>query len=153
MFVCQGARQFEIWTGKPAPVEQMRGAVLRQLGIRAPGASSTQPRPPIEHAEAPQPVQPAAPQARVDEKVKAKSRSDVTQKPVAQKSAPIAAVKAPLPASLKPASPAAQKPAMTPAVKTAAGKKGSKLKAAEKPAAPAVAKKAVAKVAKKSGRR
>jgi 3-dehydroquinate dehydratase/shikimate dehydrogenase len=149
MFVCQGARQFEIWTGKPAPVEQMRGAVLRQLGVRAPGTSSAQPRPPAERAETPQPVQPATPPARVSEKAKAKSRSDVTQKPGAQKPAPIAAVKTPLTASLKPAPPATQKPATRPAVKTA-GSKGSKPKAAEKPAAPAVAKKAVAK---KSGRR
>src|SRR5262249_47817630 len=28
MFVHQGARQFEIWTGKPAPIADMRSAVL-----------------------------------------------------------------------------------------------------------------------------
>jgi len=33
MFVHQGARQFEIWTGKPAPVEDMHRAVLFALGI------------------------------------------------------------------------------------------------------------------------
>jgi 3-dehydroquinate dehydratase/shikimate dehydrogenase len=33
MFVHQGARQFEIWTGKPAPVEDMHRAVLHALGI------------------------------------------------------------------------------------------------------------------------
>lgn len=32
MFVHQGARQFEIWTGKPAPVEEMHRAVLHALG-------------------------------------------------------------------------------------------------------------------------
>lgn len=32
MFVYQGARQFEIWTGKPAPVERMREVVLAILG-------------------------------------------------------------------------------------------------------------------------
>jgi 3-dehydroquinate dehydratase/shikimate dehydrogenase len=32
MFVHQGARQFEIWTGKPAPVDEMRLEVFRQLG-------------------------------------------------------------------------------------------------------------------------
>ncbi len=38
MFVYQAARQFEIWTGKPAPLELMRNVVLRQLGARAPAA-------------------------------------------------------------------------------------------------------------------
>lgn len=33
MFVHQGARQFEIWTGKPAPAEDMRHAVLHALGV------------------------------------------------------------------------------------------------------------------------
>lgn len=31
MFVTQGARQFEIWTGKPAPVDEMRYVVTREL--------------------------------------------------------------------------------------------------------------------------
>jgi 3-dehydroquinate dehydratase/shikimate dehydrogenase len=34
MFVQQGVRQFEIWTGKKAPVEEMTRAVKRQLGKR-----------------------------------------------------------------------------------------------------------------------
>jgi 3-dehydroquinate dehydratase/shikimate dehydrogenase len=32
MFVHQAARQFEIWTGKPAPIDGMRQVLLRQLG-------------------------------------------------------------------------------------------------------------------------
>ena len=32
MFVQQGARQFEIWSGKPAPIEEMRGVVMKALG-------------------------------------------------------------------------------------------------------------------------
>jgi len=36
MFVHQGARQFEIWTGKPAPVEDMHRAVLHALGLGQP---------------------------------------------------------------------------------------------------------------------
>ncbi len=35
MFVHQGARQFEIWTGKPAPAEEMRRAVLHALAQQA----------------------------------------------------------------------------------------------------------------------
>lgn len=31
MFVHQGARQFELWTGQPAPMEAMRAAVLAEL--------------------------------------------------------------------------------------------------------------------------
>jgi 3-dehydroquinate dehydratase/shikimate dehydrogenase len=36
MFVQQGARQFEIWTGKPAPVEDMHRSVLYALGAGQP---------------------------------------------------------------------------------------------------------------------
>jgi 3-dehydroquinate dehydratase/shikimate dehydrogenase len=38
MFVHQGARQFEIWTGKPAPEEEMRRVVLHALRQRAESA-------------------------------------------------------------------------------------------------------------------
>jgi 3-dehydroquinate dehydratase/shikimate dehydrogenase len=33
MFVHQAARQFEIWTGKPAPIDNIRQVLLRQLGV------------------------------------------------------------------------------------------------------------------------
>jgi 3-dehydroquinate dehydratase/shikimate dehydrogenase len=33
MFVQQGARQFEIWTGKPAPSEDMHRAILHAMGV------------------------------------------------------------------------------------------------------------------------
>jgi 3-dehydroquinate dehydratase/shikimate dehydrogenase len=39
MFVYQAARQFEIWTGKPAPLELMRNLMLRQSALRAPSAA------------------------------------------------------------------------------------------------------------------
>jgi 3-dehydroquinate dehydratase/shikimate dehydrogenase len=47
MFVHQGARQFELWTGKPAPVDEMQRVVLHALRQRedaagAPTATSTQ---------------------------------------------------------------------------------------------------------------
>jgi 3-dehydroquinate dehydratase/shikimate dehydrogenase len=35
MFVQQGARQFEIWTGKPAPVAEMAYVVTKALERRA----------------------------------------------------------------------------------------------------------------------
>jgi 3-dehydroquinate dehydratase/shikimate dehydrogenase len=126
MFVHQGARQFEIWTGKPAPVEAMRAAVLRQLGVRAPSTSIALSRPPVERAEAPQPAQPPPPPAQVPEKAKAgaKSNSDGAQKQ--KKSAPA-----------------------TPA-KTG---KEAKPKTVEKRAIPAVAKHVTAIAKKKSGRK
>jgi 3-dehydroquinate dehydratase/shikimate dehydrogenase len=42
MFVQQGARQFEIWTGKPAPEEEMLRVVLHSLrqGMEAPAAAA-----------------------------------------------------------------------------------------------------------------
>jgi len=45
MFVQQGARQFEIWTGKPAPEEEMLRVVLHQLRQQADAA-------PVEEAPA-----------------------------------------------------------------------------------------------------
>lgn len=36
MFVRQGARQFELWTGKPAPLDEMRRAVQAALAAPAP---------------------------------------------------------------------------------------------------------------------
>ncbi len=41
MFVHQGARQFEIWTGKPAPVEEMHRVVLHALEQRAARAAAS----------------------------------------------------------------------------------------------------------------
>ena len=40
MFVHQGARQFEIWTGKPAPVEEMHRVVMHALEKRAAKAAA-----------------------------------------------------------------------------------------------------------------
>ncbi len=37
MFVQQGAQQFQIWTGKPAPIPEMRAVVVRELESKAIG--------------------------------------------------------------------------------------------------------------------
>jgi 3-dehydroquinate dehydratase/shikimate dehydrogenase len=58
MFVQQGARQFEIWTGKPAPEEEMLRVVVHALRQQAEAAgelrSTPTPEPPLP-AAAPQP--------------------------------------------------------------------------------------------------
>ncbi len=40
MFVQQGARQFEIWTGKPAPEEEMLRVVIHALRQQAEAAAA-----------------------------------------------------------------------------------------------------------------
>jgi 3-dehydroquinate dehydratase / shikimate dehydrogenase len=40
MFVHQGARQFEIWTGKPAPFDEMYRVVLASLLRRSAQAAA-----------------------------------------------------------------------------------------------------------------
>ena len=44
MFVQQGARQFEIWTGKPAPVAEMAYVVSKALEQRVSGETQEQPQ-------------------------------------------------------------------------------------------------------------
>ena len=46
MFVQQGARQFEIWTGKPAPEEEMLRVVVHALKAQAEAAMAAAPHPP-----------------------------------------------------------------------------------------------------------
>lgn len=48
MFVQQGARQFEIWSGKPAPVDEMRGVVMKALGDVSPSQPVAPPPPPAQ---------------------------------------------------------------------------------------------------------
>ena len=45
MFVHQGARQFEIWTGKPAPEEEMLRVVIHALRQQAEAAAAAAPKP------------------------------------------------------------------------------------------------------------
>ena len=61
MFVQQGARQFEIWTGKQAPEEEMLRVVLHELRNRAETASlATETRAPATRQKAPKPAAPSA---------------------------------------------------------------------------------------------
>ena len=86
MFVQQGARQFEIFTGKPAPEEEMFRVVLHALRqqIEASAAESTEPRPKAKSAK-------AAPEEAVESKPKSNSaapaKAHATKAP-AHKAAP-----------------------------------------------------------------
>jgi 3-dehydroquinate dehydratase / shikimate dehydrogenase len=53
MFVQQGARQFEIWTGKPAPEEEMLRVVLHALKQQAEAAAAEAPEPKAKASKAP----------------------------------------------------------------------------------------------------
>jgi 3-dehydroquinate dehydratase/shikimate dehydrogenase len=82
MFVQQGARQFEIWSGKPAPVAEMAYVVskaLERLG----------PRPAEEEPPAPKvpPVTTEKPPARAPAKPAAKPKARKTAQPAAKKPA------------------------------------------------------------------
>ena len=74
MFVQQGARQFEIWSGKPAPVAEMASVVtkaLERLGAaRRRGGAGTQAPPRAEEKPAPKP--PAKPEVKAVAKKAAK---------------------------------------------------------------------------------
>ncbi|ABF43110.1 3-dehydroquinate dehydratase / shikimate dehydrogenase [Candidatus Koribacter versatilis Ellin345] len=86
MFVQQGARQFEIWSGKPAPVEEMRGIVMKALG-ESPVLEAPTPVPPPLPAEAPKPAVAAKPVAGKTAPV---TKSVLAAKPAAAKSALVA---------------------------------------------------------------
>jgi 3-dehydroquinate dehydratase / shikimate dehydrogenase len=85
MFVQQGARQFEIWTGKPAPEEEMLRVVLHALRQRAEAAVEAPTEPAKKTAKA------IAPEVSVDheeeakpaasEKTKAKVKEQEKEKP------------------------------------------------------------------------
>ena len=104
MFVQQGARQFEIWTGKPAPEEEMLRVVLHSLrsGAEGPVAAPTAEAPSVATVKAEPVVAAGAAKERPAAAVKAK--------PVA------VAVKAPV-RKAAPAKPARRKPPVKAAVK------------------------------------
>jgi 3-dehydroquinate dehydratase/shikimate dehydrogenase len=115
MFVHQGARQFEIWTGKPAPEEEMFRVVLHALRQQAELAA-------VEAAEAAEskPEAKSRPSAKSVAKPAAKPKvelkAETKPKPAAKSPAKAAAKSAAKPAT-KPKSQAKPKPA---AKKTAA---------------------------------
>jgi 3-dehydroquinate dehydratase / shikimate dehydrogenase len=145
MFVQQGARQFEIWTGKPAPEEEMLRVVLHSLRQAAEAAGEA-PAPPlsvtkiearpkaVEAEAAPAVVKPAAvavpvkaaapakavaPPVKAAEKKVVAAPAKAAPKPVANVAkAPAKAIKAPVKAAAKKAVKAPAK-----VVKKAAAKK------------------------------
>jgi len=141
MFVQQGARQFEIWTGKPAPEEEMLRVVLHSLRQAAEAAGEA-PAPPltVSKIERPKPAEPDAP---------------ATPPPAPPAKPPVAPAKAvaappkPVVAPPKPAAKAPVKPAPKPAAKVATPAPKA-VKATAKPVQKAVAKPAAKKVAAKA---
>jgi 3-dehydroquinate dehydratase/shikimate dehydrogenase len=178
MFVHQAARQFEIWTGKPAPIDGIRQVLLRQLG--AVGSDGAAPIPTVvppkakavaaaaisasaaEPALATPVASPEPPKANGASKAKPAEKKTAVKESAAKAPAPKAPapkapeVKAPAvkaaPAKAAPAKAAAAKAAVKVAAKPAV--KAPAKVVAKKPAAKPVAKKAVGKaVAKKAGKK
>ena len=95
MFVQQGARQFEIWTGKPAPEEEMLRVVLHSLrqGTEAEPATATPAvsAPPAPVAAKPEPVAKVAVKVAVAVKTNTKpaAKSPAKPAPAAKKSTPV----------------------------------------------------------------
>ena len=89
MFVQQGARQCEIFTGKPAPEEEMLRVVIHALrqAAEANTAEATEAKPAAKPATA-KPAAPAA--AKPAAKPPAKAAAKPAAKAPAKKSAPVA---------------------------------------------------------------
>jgi 3-dehydroquinate dehydratase/shikimate dehydrogenase len=161
MFVHQAARQFEIWTGKPAPIDGMRQVLLRQLGAvgtdSAPIPTVVAPKAKAVAANAATNVDPEASAAPVSEtaaaaktpETKAEPKpveSKATEKKNGTKEKPAAKEAAVKAATAKAAAPAKAAPANA-ATKVAA-KTPAKAVVKAKPAAKTVAKPTAKKVAK-----
>ncbi len=113
MFVQQGARQFEIWTGKPAPEEEMLRVVLhalRQSGESAaaapatPASEAATDAAPAEVTPKEKPVAAAVPKAKPA--VKAVAKAPATKAATVRKAAPAKPARrtAPVKAAAKPQS-------------------------------------------------
>ncbi|WP_263419374.1 shikimate dehydrogenase [Terriglobus albidus] len=166
MFVHQGARQFEIWTGKPAPEEEMLRVVvhaLKQLQAEAQASAVTKDE--AKHVEAPKPAVVKAehkpehkPEPAKAPPVKASVTAPVIKKPVAtaapvkekapEKKAPMAVKKSAV--KTVPTKPAAKTPAK---VVAKAPVKKAVTKPAPAKAASKSAKKAVAKAPTKAAKK
>jgi len=107
MFVQQGARQFEIWTGKPAPEEEMLRVVLHSL--RQTAEANGEIAPMTTKAE---PARAAAPEPAV-KPVPTPVKAAVRAVPAKQAPAP----PKPAPKTVKEAAPAPKAPAKPPAKK------------------------------------
>ena len=118
MFVQQGARQFEIWTGKPAPEEEMLRVVLHSLKQSAEAAGEVSvPVPPKAEPVA----EPVAKSVAAPAKAVAKPPAKVEAKAKPAKAAPAKAAKVtakpvkqapkPAPKAVKKAAPAKKAPA------------------------------------------
>jgi 3-dehydroquinate dehydratase/shikimate dehydrogenase len=168
MFLHQAARQFEIWTGKPAPIDSMRQVLLRQLGasggegaaaiptIVAPkgraAAISAVAAGPDEGEEEPEiEEEPRAAAVAAQAKAPAKAAAEAPARSPAAKPAPAkaAAAKAVAAKTAPTKAPAAKAPVKA-AAKAPAKPAKSIAKPAKSPAKPAVkAKKAAVKPAAK----
>ena len=110
MFVQQGARQFEIWTGKPAPEEEMLRVVLHALRQGSEGSAATPTSEaattaaPAEGTPKEKPVAVTAPKAKPA--VKAVAKAPATKAAPVRKAAPAKPVRraAPVKAAAKPKS-------------------------------------------------
>lgn len=137
MFVQQGARQFEIWTGKPAPEEEMFRVVLHALRTAAEARG--------EQVTGPEPVAKVATHAALataaaaKEAAAAEAASGAAAELAAKaKAVPAAAKAAPAKAVAAKAAAVPAKPAV-PAKAVAAPAKAVAVKAVAAPAKPAVA--------------
>jgi 3-dehydroquinate dehydratase/shikimate dehydrogenase len=153
MFVQQGARQFEIWTGKPAPEEEMLRVVLHSLRqaaenagaesgvVTTPTRMETIAQKAAANAEAEAVKAPAKAAAKAPAKVAAKAPAKVAAKAPAK--APAHAPAKAVASKTPPAKKAASAPAARPAAKavahgkTAAKSNGAKASAKKSPAAKA----------------
>jgi len=88
MFVQQGARQFEIWSGKPAPIAEMSFVVtkaLERLGVGPVEEEPPAPKPQPRAEEKPAPKPPAKPVVKAAGKKAAKPAPGKSAKKVAKK--------------------------------------------------------------------
>ena len=118
MFVQQGARQFEIWTGKPAPEEEMLRVVLHSLrqGMETPAAVAQVSAAKVEAVAAEAPI--AAKEKAVAAPVRGKATAVPVKAAVPMKAAAVAksVAKAPV-RKAAPAKPVRRKPLVKAAAK------------------------------------